>query len=255
MRRLAVLTVVLACALAAPALAAPVHVLDPEDTPYGAPDVLDLVVDSNDAGELGVVTRFVPRPPAGWGVCVPFVPNSPTCFPPDMRVDWFFDFAPGAGAPSEGGADARVTAVPGAGTTTMELSRWAGARGWVTGAPPAFRTAPADPYLDLGWGTTLAELGIAPGTEVAMLAAASYKSFSGLGLGTSYLDRAPDTGVVRFTAAGAPAAPSARCRAAAAAYRRARAARRRASTAKARRRAQRTVRRRRAQLRRACGAS
>ena len=154
-----------ACALAAPALAAPVHVLDPEDTPYGAPDVLDLVVDSNDAGELGVVTRFVPRPPAGWGVCVPFVPNSPTCFPPDMRVDWFFDFAPGAGAPSEGGADARVTAVPGAGTTTMELSRWAGARGWVTGAPPAFRTAPADPYLDLGWGTTLAELGIAPGTE------------------------------------------------------------------------------------------
>ena len=133
-----------------------------------------------------------------------------------MRVDWFLELVPGAGSAADGGADARVTAVPGAGTTTMELSRWDAARGWVTGPPPAFQVVPADPVLDLAWGAPYADLGIAPGTRVGVVAVSQYRSFTGLGTQTSYADRAPDAGALALTAAGTPPAASTGCRRAAA---------------------------------------
>ena len=137
-----------------------------------------------------------------------------------MRVDWFLELVPGAGSAADGGADARVTAVPGAGTTAMELSRWDAARGWVTGPPPAFQVVPADPVLDLAWGAPYADLGIAPGARVGVVAVSQYRSFTSLGTQTFSADRAPDVGALELRPPGrrrprAPAAgaPPARTRA------------------------------------------
>ena len=185
---------------------APVGVADPADTSYGAPDVLALAADSDATGTLSVVTRFAPRPPAGWGLCVPFVPGSPSCFPLDMRVDWFLDAVPGAGSLADEGADARVTAVPTRGQSVMELARFDVTRGWVTGPVPGLTQTGGSPTLDLGWQAAFASLGIAPGSAVAIRVVSRYRTFTGLGTPLVYEDRAPDAGGLQVTLAGVPAA-------------------------------------------------
>ena len=195
----------LGLALAPAAVAAPVAVDDPADTSYGAPDVLAVAADSDATGTLSVVTRFAPRPPAGWGLCVPFVPGSPSCFPLDMRVDWFLDAVPGAGSLADEGADARVTAVPTRGQSVMELARFDVTRGWVTGPVPGLTQTGGSPTLDLGWQAAFASLGIAPGSAVAIRVVSRYRTFTGLGTPLVYEDRAPDAGGLQVTLAGVPA--------------------------------------------------
>jgi hypothetical protein len=200
------LVALLGLALAPAAAAAPVGVADPADTAYGAPDVLALAADSDATGTLSVATRFAPRPPAGWGMCVPFVPGSPACFPLDMRVDWFLDAVPGAGSLADEGADARVTAVPTRGQSVMELARFDVTRGWVTGPVPGLTQSGGSPTLDLGWQAAFASLGIAPGSPVAIRVVSRYRTFTGLGDPLVYEDRAPDAGGLQVTLAAVPGA-------------------------------------------------
>lgn len=255
MRRTIFLAIAAALLCAPATSAAAVSRADPEDTPYGAPDVIQLVSDSTEDGSFGVATRLIPRPPAGWGACVPFVPGSSTCFPPDVGVDWFLELDPDGGSAADGGADARVAAVPGAGTTTMELSRWDAARGWVTGPVPQVVVRPVGSLLDILWAAPYAALGIVPGAPVAVATVTRYRTFTGLGVQREYTDRAPDAGALAVTAAGAPAAPSAACSAASRAYGRARAKLRRAKRhGTGVHKARPSLKRRRKALRRACPA-
>jgi hypothetical protein len=257
-RRLAVVGTLAALVTAtSSAHATPVIQADPADTSYGAPDILAVAADSDPAGSLSVSSRFAPRPPAGWGVCVPFVPGSPTCFPPDMRVDWFIDSAAGTGSPADGGADARVTGVPSGGQTVIQLARWDATRGWVAGPQPQLAQAGGDPTIDVGWTALYASLGLSPGATIGVRVATTYRSLTGLGIATAYSDLAPDSGWMSVVLAGsapapaqAPApAPTSACKAAAAAantvQRRLTRAKARAHSRRAgvRRRARREVRR------------
>ena len=198
------LLALIALALAPTAGASPVGVADPADTAYGAPDVLALAADSDATGTLTVATRFAPRPPAGWGMCVPFVPGSPSCFPLDMRVDWFLDAVPGAGSLADEGADARVSAVPTRGRSVMELARFDVTRGWVVGPVPGLSQAGGSPTLDLTWQAAFASLGIPAGSPVAIRVVSRYRTFTGLGSPLVYEDRAPDAGGLQVTLAGVP---------------------------------------------------
>jgi hypothetical protein len=208
-RTLPLLVVALLGFAAAPAHATPVSQPDPADTPYGAPDILLVAADSDPAGTLTVAARFAPRPPAGWGVCVPFVPGSPTCFPPDMRVDWLIDSLPGTGSPADGGADARVTGVPSGGQTVFELARWDASRGWVTGPLPQVAQSGGNPTIDVGWQALYASLGLSPGATIGVRVVTSYRSITGLGIPTAYSDAAPDSGWITVVLAGTPPAVAA----------------------------------------------
>lgn len=206
------LMVALAAGLALPsaAQAAPQSFADPFDTGYGAADVGGSLVDVR-GDRVAWVSLIAPRPPAGWGGCVPIVPGVPTCLPADMSVRWLIDAdrSRRTGSPADRGADARVTLVPGAGTTVGETARYDARSGrWVAGAPPQVAVQPDR----VGWAARLADLGLGRGARARVWIESVYGSFTGLGQQTAYLDRAPDAGGYLVRVPGRAPRPPAACR-------------------------------------------
>lgn len=207
----AALVVVAIFAWASPSSAATSGVVNDAigDVTYYAADLGTTTVTINDDGAIAVNTRIVPRPPAGWGGCAYYVGFFPyqTCIPSNMNVTWYLDFRPGAGSLSDGGADAKVLAVPSRGTTTWESDRWDAANGrFVSGAVPAAAEDPGG----VTWTLRLGDLDIRRPATIRLRIVSTYKSYTGTGVLLDYTDVA---GPGSIPVAGPPkvAGPSRAC--------------------------------------------
>jgi hypothetical protein len=159
------------------------------DTTYYAPDLGTTTVNVTDAGTVDVDTRIVPRPPAYWGGCAYYVGLFPyqTCVPANMNVTWYFDYASADGSVADGGADAKVVAVPSRGQTFWESSRWDSANGrFSAGAKPSA----AEDAGGVRWSLRLADLGVPRPASVRIRVVSLYKSYTGLGELRDYSDTA-----------------------------------------------------------------
>lgn len=226
------------------------------DSTYYAADLGATTINVADDDTLTIDTRIVPRPPAYWGGCaytVGFFPYQ-TCVPANMNVTWYLDFSGNGGSVADGGADAKVVAVPSKTQTFWESSRWDVANGkFAAGAKPAAGEDAGGAH----WSLRLADLGIPRPATVRIWVISLYKSYNGVGTLLDYSDKA---GPGSVQVAGGPGAsgPSAACvRATAKAnrlQRRIRAAKRRGASHRriARLRAQR--RRALRKMKRTCGA-
>ena len=181
------------------------------DTTYYAPDLGLTTVTVGDDDTIAVDTRIVPRPPAYWGGCAYYVgfPPFQTCVPANMNVTWYLDYSSGGGSLADGGADAKVTAVPSRGQTFWESSRWDTANGrFAAGAKPVATE-------DAGgarWTLRPADLGIPKPATVGIRVVSLYKSYNGLGQLIDYSDTAGPGTISIPGAAGANApAASASC--------------------------------------------
>ena len=191
-RKAAVLAIALTCWLApsTAGAASSASFDDPVgDTIYFAPDLGATTVTVGDDDIITLDTRIVPRPPAYWGGCGYTVGVFPyqTCVPADMNVTWYLDFASGAGSVADGGADAKVTAIPRGGQTFWESARWDTANGrFAAGAKPAG----AEDSAGAGWKLNLADLGISKPTTARIWVVSLYKSYNGVGTLLNYSDMA-----------------------------------------------------------------
>ncbi|MGH2975063.1 MAG: hypothetical protein ACRDLL_09395 [Solirubrobacterales bacterium] len=147
-----------------------------------------------DDDTIGVNTRIVPRPPAGWGGCAYVVGTFPfeTCVPSNMNVTWYFDYAPGSGDLANDGADAKVLVVPSRGQTFWESDRWDSVSGrYASGAQPLGAEDPGGVTFTL----RLADLGIPKPAALRVWAVSLYKSYNGLGVLLNYSDTAGPSAV------------------------------------------------------------
>ena len=189
-RNAAVLAIALTCWLApgTAGAASSASFDDPVgDTIYFAPDLGATTVTVGDDDTITLDTRIVPRPPAYWGGCGYTVGVFPyqTCVPADMNVTWYLDFASGAGSVADGGADAKVTAIPRGGQTFWESARWDTANGrFAAGAKPAG----AEDSAGAGWKLNLADLGIPKPATARIWVVSLYKSYNGVGTLLNYSD-------------------------------------------------------------------
>jgi hypothetical protein len=175
------------------------------DVAYYAPDLGATTVTIGDDETVTLDTRIVPRPPAYWGGCAYTVGAFPyqTCVPANMNVTWYLDFASGAGSVADGGADAKVVAIPSRGQTFWESARWDTANGkFSAGAKPAG----TEDSGGAGWRLNLADLGVPRPATVRIWVVSLYKSYNGLGTLLNYSDEAgPGTvSIAGLPAAGAP---------------------------------------------------
>jgi hypothetical protein len=183
------------------------------DDPIGdslefAPDLGTTTVTIGDDETITVDTRFVARPPAGWGGCAYYVAG--ICIPADMTLTWYIDHTASSGSLADGGADAKVVAIPRREMTTWEGSRWDAANGkFAAGAPPVA----SDDANGARWTLRLADLGIPRPSTVRIWAVSLYKSYNGLGALFNYEDTAgPGTVSVDGPSASAPTAASGPCK-------------------------------------------
>jgi len=212
--RLAVLAVAVVGLCLAPATGAGAATSGSFDDEIGdseefAPDLGLTTVAIGDDETISVATRFESRPPAFWGGCAYYVVG--TCIPADMTVTWYLDHTPGAGSLADGGADAKVVAIPRRGETTWEGSSWDAANGrFSAGAPPVAD----DDEDDASWTLRLADLGIPRPATLRIWVVSLYKSYTGLGVLLDYEDVAgPGTILVEGApTAVAPATVSRACR-------------------------------------------
>ena len=171
-----------------------------------APDLGDTTLTIGDDETVTVDTQVVPRPPAFWGGCAYYVVG--TCIPSNMTVTWYFDYSSTSGSLSEGGADAKVVAVPARGQTFWESARWDPASGrFVSGAQPAIGAEPSatESLGDLRFTLRLSDLGIPRPATLNFGAISLYKSYTGTGLLLNYTDTA---GPGSVTIPGLPPAPA-----------------------------------------------
>lgn len=176
------------------------------DTAEYAPDLGTTTVTIGDDETITVDTQVVPRPPALWGGCAYYVVG--TCIPSNMTVTWYFDYSNTSGSLSEGGADAKVVAVPARGQTFWESARWDPASGrFVSGAQPAIGAEPSatESLGDLRFTMRLSDLGIPRPATLNFGAISLYKSYTGTGLLLNYTDTA---GPGSVTIPGLPPAPA-----------------------------------------------
>jgi hypothetical protein len=174
------------------------------DVTYYAPDLGATTVTVGDDDVLTVDTRIVPRPPAFWGGCAYTVgfPPYQTCVPANMNVSWYLDFQSGAGSVADGGADAKVVAVPSGGQTFWESDHWDSANGrFSAGAKPAATDDPGG----VRWSLQLADLRIPKPATVRVSVVSLYKSYNGLGVLLNYSDLA---GPGTLAIAGPPRPPA-----------------------------------------------
>jgi hypothetical protein len=176
------------------------------DSAEYAPDLGTTTVTVGDDETITVDTQVTPRPPAFWGGCAYYVVG--TCIPSNMTVTWYFDYSSTSGDLSEGGADAKVVAVPARGQTFWESARWDPASGrFVSGAQPAVGAEPVTPEAagDLRWTLRLADLGIPRPATLSFGVASLYKSYTGTGLLLNHADTAgPGSIVIPALAVAAP---------------------------------------------------
>jgi len=171
------------------------------DSDEFAPDLGLTTVAIGDDETISVDTRFESRPPAFWGGCAYYVVG--TCIPADMTVTWYLDHTPGAGSLADGGADAKVVAIPRRGKTTWEGSNWDTANGrFSAGAPPVA----GDDEDGARWTLRLADLGIPRPATLRIWAVSLYKSYNGLGVLLEYEDVA-GPGTIPVEAAPGVVAP------------------------------------------------
>jgi hypothetical protein len=176
------------------------------DSPEFAADLGATTVTIGDDETIAVDTRIVPRPPAGWGGCAYYVGFFPyqTCVPADMNVTWYLDYASGSGSLADGGADAKVVAVPSRGQTFWEGSRWDAANGkFSAGAKPAASEDPGG----VRWALRLGDLGIPRPATLRVWAVSLYKSYNGVGVLLNYSDEAGPGTVSIPAPPGPPADP------------------------------------------------
>jgi hypothetical protein len=179
------------------------------DTTYYAPDLGATTVNVADDDTITVATQIVPRPPAYWGGCAYYVGVFPyqTCVPADMNVTWYVDYSSGTGSVADGGADAKVVAIPRRGQTIWESSRWDTANGrFSAGAKPAA----GEDAGGVRWTLQLADLGIPRPATARIRVVSLYKSYTGVGVLLDYSDTAgPGTlSIAGPPGASAPAASS-----------------------------------------------
>jgi hypothetical protein len=226
------------------------------DSTYYAADLGKTTLNVGDDDSFTVDTRIVPRPPAYWGGCAYTVgfPPFQTCVPADMTVTWYLDHAANGGSVADGGADAKVTAIPRSGQTFWESSRWDVANGkFAAGAKPAAGEDAGGAH----WTLRLADLGIPRPATVNVRVVSLYKSYTGLGTLLNYSDEA-GPGSVQVAGGPAAAGPTPTCKRATRRVnrlqRRIRAAQRRGAGAKRLRRLRKQRRRALRTMKRSCGA-
>jgi hypothetical protein len=180
------------------------------DTTDYAPDLGLTTITVADDDTFTVDTRIVPRPPAFWGGCAYYVgfPPFQTCVPANMNVTWYIDYSSTTGSLVEGGADAKVVAVPSRGQTFWESSRWDTANGrFSAGAKPLA-------VEDAGgarWTLRLADLGVPKPATLSVRVVSIYKSYTGTGLLIDYSDTAGPGSVSIPGAAGSAPTAGAAC--------------------------------------------
>jgi hypothetical protein len=212
-RTAAVLAVAAACLVVPAAAVAAVSASfdDPiGDTTDYAPDLGLSTVTVGDDDTITLDTRIVPRPPAYWGGCAYYVgfPPFQTCVPSNMNVTWYIDHTSGSGSVIDGGADAKVTAVPSRGQTFWESTRWDAANGrFSAGAKPLA----AEDAGGVKWTLQLIDLGIPKPATMRIRVVSAYKSYTGTGVLLEYSDTAgPGTVAIPGVAgAGVPGASQA----------------------------------------------
>jgi len=226
------------------------------DSTYYAPDLGATTINVGDDDSIALDTRIVPRPPAYWGGCAYTVGTFPfqTCVPADMNVTWYLDFTAAGGSVADGGADAKVTAIPRQGQTFWESSRWDAANGrFAAGAKPAAGEDAGGAH----WTLRLTDLGIPRPATVRVRVVSLYKSYNGVGTLLNYSDEA-GPGSVQVAGGPVTSGPSLACtqatRKANRLQRRIRAAKRRGAGAKRLRRLRAQRKRALRKMKRRCGA-
>ena len=226
------------------------------DSTYYAPDLGATMINVGDDDSIALDTRIVPRPPAYWGGCAYTVGTFPfqTCVPADMNVTWYLDFSAAGGSVADGGADAKVTAIPRQGQTFWESSRWDAANGrFAAGAKPAAGEDAGGAH----WTLRLTDLGIPRPATVRVRVVSLYKSYNGVGTLLNYSDEA-GPGSVQVAGGPVTSGPSRACtqatRKANRLQRRIRAAKRRGAGAKRLRRLRAQRKRALRKMKRRCGA-
>jgi hypothetical protein len=120
--------------------------------------------------------------------------------PADMNVTWYLDYSSTTGSVADGGADAKVIAIPRSGQTSWESSVWDTANGrFSAGAQPA----PTEDAGGVRWTLRLADVGIPKPSTTRIWVVSLYKSYTGVGTLLDYSDTA---GPGTISVAGAPGA-------------------------------------------------
>ena len=180
------------------------------DSTYYAADLGATTINVADDDTLTVDTRIVPRPPAYWGGCAYTVGAFPykTCVPANMNVTWYLDFAGNSGSVANGGADAKVAAIPSQIQTFWESSRWDAANGKFAAAA---KPAAGEDAGGAHWTLRLADLGIQRPATVRIWIVSAYKSHNGVGTLLDYSDTAGPGSVQVAGPPGALSGPNPSC--------------------------------------------